>query len=91
MKIIYALVVIGALAVIAALAWWGREEEGTAANDQSVRWYQAHPDALAAENLKCWKLVREASFADVDQVMAAHPHCKIVYRAIEMQDREGGQ
>ncbi|EGQ61353.1 hypothetical protein GGI1_06120 [Acidithiobacillus sp. GGI-221] len=52
----------------------------------STGWYARHPDALAAENQKCWKLLQDSSFADVDRVMAAHPHCHAVYEALQSQD-----
>ena len=87
MKIVYALVIIGALALFALLLWWAREQVGdAAAPHDSVGWYARHPGALAAENLKCWKLLQNASFADVDKVMLAHPHCRAVYEAIQRQD-----
>ena len=87
MKIVYALVIIGALALFALLLWWARGQVGGAAAPRdSTGWYARHPDALAAENQKCWKLLQDSSFADVDRVMAAHPHCHAVYEALQSQD-----
>jgi len=86
MKIVYTLVVIGALALFALLLWWARGQVGdAAAPHDSTGWYARHPDALAAENLKCWKLLQKASFADVDKIMTAYPHCRAVYEAIQRQ------
>ncbi|AEM48983.1 hypothetical protein Acife_2909 [Acidithiobacillus ferrivorans SS3] len=87
MKIVYTLVIIGALALFALLLWWVRGQVGDAAAPRdSVGWYARHPDARNAENLKCWKLMQNTPFADVDKVMIAHPHCRAVYEAIQRQD-----
>ncbi len=87
MKIVYTLVIIGALALFALLLWWARGQVSTGSTPRnSSNWYVSHPQALATENMKCWSLLREASFADIDKVMAAHPHCHTVYEAIQEQD-----
>ncbi|MDD2750326.1 hypothetical protein [Acidithiobacillus sp.] len=87
MKIVYTLVIIGALALFALLLWWARGQElvGNTPKDSS-NWYAHHPKSLAAENMRCWTLLRQTSFADIDKVMAAHPHCHAVYEAIQEQD-----
>ncbi|MEY2333506.1 hypothetical protein GL267_000965 [Acidithiobacillus ferrianus] len=87
MKMVYALVIIGALALFTLFLWWARGPVDSVTTRQgSTGWYVQHPDALAVENLKCWKLLQAASFADVDKVMAEHPHCRAVYEAIQKQD-----
>jgi hypothetical protein len=87
MKIVYTLVIIGALALFALLLWWARGQVlvGNTPKDSS-NWYAQHPESLAAENMRCWTLLRQTSFADIDKVMAAHPHCHAVYQAIQEQD-----
>ncbi|MGE4529869.1 MAG: hypothetical protein AB7C98_00925 [Acidithiobacillus sp.] len=86
MKIVYTLVIIGALALFALLLWWARGQVGHSnAPSGSANWYTQHPQALAAENMKCWTLLRDTSFADIDKVMAAHPRCHKVYEAIQEQ------
>ena len=50
MKIVYALVIIGALALFALLLWWARGQVGdAAAPHDSVGWYARHPDALVQQ------------------------------------------
>ena len=82
MKIIYALIFLGAIALFVLLFWADRPEFLAGSPESgSTQWYRQHPDHLAAENLKCWKLLQQASFADVDKVMAAHPECHRAYEA----------
>ncbi|MBN2679076.1 hypothetical protein HHS34_013755 [Acidithiobacillus montserratensis] len=87
MKIVYTLVIIGALALFALLLWWARGQVSVSSNTpkDSSNWYVQHPRHLAAENMRCWTLLRQTSFADIDKVMAAHPHCHAVYEAIQEQ------
>ncbi|OFC35179.1 hypothetical protein [Acidithiobacillus caldus] len=86
MKIIYTLVVIGAIGLIALLLWSERPQILSSAETGQVGWYRSHPQALANENVKCWRLLRAASFADVDRVMAEHPRCQEVYHALYGKD-----
>ncbi|MEY2342605.1 hypothetical protein AB4090_10920 [Acidithiobacillus sp. IBUN Pt1247-S3] len=82
MKIIYALIFLGAVALFALLFWADRPEIFAGSpQDGSAGWYRQHPQHLAAENLKCWKLLQQSSFADVERVMAQHPECHRAYEA----------
>ena len=54
---------------------------GQGSTHPTVSWYRQHPDALAEENVKCWKLIHETPFDQIDQVMAAHPRCRVAYEA----------
>jgi len=87
MKIIYTLVVIGAIGLIALLLWSEQPRILSSQEAGQASWYRSHPEALAEENVKCWRLLRSASFADVDRVMAEHPRCQEVYRALYGQDK----
>ncbi len=87
MKIIYALIFIGAIALFFLLFWVNHPQILAGSPPQgSVDWYRQHPRQLAEVNLKCWKLLQQASFANVDQVMAAHPECHIAYEASRSSD-----
>ncbi len=86
MKIVYTLVVIGAIGLIALLLWSERPQILSSAETGQAGWYRSHPQALASENVKCWRLLRAASFADVDRVMAEHPRCQEVYHALYGKD-----
>ncbi|MCE5393639.1 MAG: hypothetical protein JJ693_03440 [Acidithiobacillus sp.] len=82
MKLIYALIFIGAAGFL-LLFYLADHPSILAGSPQrgTVEWYRSHPDALAAENIKCWKLLQETPFAEVDQVMAKHPECHQAYLA----------
>lgn len=87
MKIIYGLIFLGAVALFVLLFWADRPQILSGSPESgSVAWYRQHPQELAALNLKCWKLLQQSSFADVDKVMAAHPECRIAYEASRSND-----
>ncbi len=89
MKILYGLVIVGAVGLFVLLFWSDHPQVLLQTGKGSVAWYRKHPQALARENLKCWKLVQQSSFDNVDRVMAGHPHCHKVYEALQQeQDAE---